>query len=367
MAVYGEDVPSTMGGVVCYGPGDYRHEDGITVPAPGPGEVLLKVSAIGICAGDAKCFAGAPRFWGDGRKTPRYVEPPVRPGHEFVGNVVALGEGAGEKHGISLGDQVTSEQICPCDVCRYCERGAYQMCIPHDVYGFHQCTQGAMADYVLLPARARNHKIDKSVPPEHAVYTEPLACSLHGVELGAVQFSDIVVVSGCGPIGLGMVGGVRQKSPKLLIALDLYDWKLEVAKKCGADVVLNPSKCDVVKEVMRLSGGYGCDVYIEATGHPNSVVQGLDMIARMGRFVEFSVFGKETTADWSIIGDCKELTIVGGHLSPRTFPKAISMIEKKQIPVEEIVTHRLPLSRVVEGIEMVNKSSESIKVILLPD
>ena len=78
---------------------------------------------------------------------------------------MALGEVAGEKHGISLGDQVTSEQICPCDVCRYCERGAYQMCIPHDVYGFHQCTQGAMADYVLLPARARNHKIDKSVPP----------------------------------------------------------------------------------------------------------------------------------------------------------------------------------------------------------
>jgi len=104
------------------------------------------------------------------------------------------------------------------------------------------------------------------------------------------------------------------------------DWKLDIAKKCGADVVLNPLKCNLTEEVNKLSGGLGCDVYIEATGAGPSVKQGLSMLARMGRFVEFSVFGRDVECDWSVISDTKELTIVGGHLGPKMWPKAISSI-----------------------------------------
>ncbi|CAI8005734.1 Erythritol/L-threitol dehydrogenase [Geodia barretti] len=163
-----------------------------------------------------------------------------------------------------------------------------------------------------------------------------------------------------------MVAAARLKSPATLIALDLFDWKLEVAKKCGADVVLNPSHCDVVEEVHSLTGGYGCDIYIEATGHPQSVKQGLLMLCKMGTMVEYGVFGQEATVDWTIISDAKELTIRGGHCSPYTYPKAISMIEKKQLPLEDIITHRLPLKDVEKGLKLVNSSKESIKVVLLP-
>jgi threonine dehydrogenase-like Zn-dependent dehydrogenase len=90
------------------------------------------------------------------------------------------------------------------------------------------------------------------------------------------------------------------------------------------------------------------------------------MICRQGTFVEYSVFGKETTADWTVISDAKELTIRGGHCSPYTYPVAIQMIERDQIPLEDIITHKLPMEQVVRGIEMVNKSSESVKVVLMP-
>jgi len=116
-----------------------------------------------------------------------------------------------------------------------------------------------------------------------------------------------------------------------------------------------------------MTEGYGCDVYIEATGHPSSVHQGLNMIARHGRFVEFSVFGEKVTVDWTIISDTKELSINGGHLGPYCYPTAIRMIRDNLIPVDQIITHKLRLDQFEEALHLVHKSSESIKVILLPD
>lgn len=144
---------------------------------------------------------------------------------------------------------------------------------------------------------------------------------------------------------------------------------MEIAKDCGADKVFNVGECDVVKEIQALTEGYGCDVYIEATGHPDSVKQGLRAISRLGRFIEFSVFQKETSVDWTIIGDTKELDIRGAHLSPNCYPTAIRMLEQKQVPVDKIVTHALPLKEFEKGIAMVNaggKEDKSVKVVLMP-
>lgn len=351
--------------MVCHAPEDYRLET-CPVPEITDDEVLVKILAVGICAGDAKCFAGAPYFWGS-PDHPRYVQPPVIPGHEFIGEVVKIGKVAERKYQLSVGDNAIAEQIIPCWDCHFCKRGKYNMCAVHDVCGFHQASQGAMATYMRYPANSIVHKVPKSIPAWKAVFIEPLACSIHAIELGDIQFSDTVVISGCGPLGLGMVKAAKMKNPKLLIALDLFDWKLEIAKKCGADVIFNASKVNVVEEVLKLTGGFGCDVYVEATGHPQSVKQGLLMMVKQGRFVEYSVFGKETSVDWTIISDAKELTIRGGHLSPLCYPQAISMLEKNQLPMEDIVTHQLPLKDVVKGINLVNKSSESIKVILIPE
>jgi L-iditol 2-dehydrogenase len=147
-----------------------------------------------------------------------------------------------------------------------------------------------------------------------------------------------VVLSGAGTLGLGMVTYAKMRSPKKLVVLDMIDNRLEKAKEFGADIVLNPSKVNVVEEIMNMTDGYGCDIYIEATGHPSSVVQGLQMIRKLGRFVEFSVFAEPTTVDWSIIGDRKELDVLGVHLSPYCFPFVIENIANGNLKTDGVVS-----------------------------
>lgn len=159
-------LPKTMPAVICHGPRDYRLEER-NVPMPGPGEVVIKVQQTGICASDLKCYLGGALFWGDAHRV-GYAQAPVVPGHEFIGEVVALGEGAGEKYGLALGDSAISEQIVPCWKCRFCQRGQYWMCQDGDVYGFRRLAQGAMAPYMLFPEDAINYKVPKALAPAHA-------------------------------------------------------------------------------------------------------------------------------------------------------------------------------------------------------
>jgi threonine dehydrogenase-like Zn-dependent dehydrogenase len=357
-------LPKTMAAVICHGPEDYRLEER-PVPRPGPGEVVIRVGSVGICASDLKCYLGAPLFWGDDHRE-GYCQPPVIPGHEFVGDVVAMGEGAAEKYGLAIGDRAISEQIVPCWNCRYCRNGQYWMCQVHDIYGFRQRTFGAMADYMLFPAGALNYKVPATIPVEHAAFIEPLACSIHAVERGQIKFQDVVVIAGAGPLGLGMVAAARMKNPRLLISVDLSDNRLETAKACGADIGINPRKTDAVNEVLKLTDGYGCDVFIEATGHPAAVESGLRMVCKLGTFVEFSVMREPVTVDWTIIGDTKELNIHGSHLGPYCYPVAIKMIEDGRLPMDRIVTHKLPLAEFQRGIDLVARGTESIKVVLTP-
>jgi len=358
-------VPETMQAVRVYGVEDYRLE-ALSVPQAGPGEVLVRVLATGICASDVKTHFGAARVWGGGGMSP-YIQTPVIPGHEFVGQVVALGEGAGQRHGLALGDLAVSEQIVPCWQCRFCRRGQYWMCQRHDIYGFiRDRAEGSWAQYMVFPANSINHRVPADVKPEHAALIEPLACAIHAVERGAIQLGDVVVIAGMGPIGMCMLQIARLKSPATLVALDLQPKRLALAKALGADLALNPAEEDVVGRVLELTEGYGCDVYIEASGAGPAVLQGLEMIRRLGTFVEFSVHGGPVAVDWSIIGDAKELDIHGAHLGPYCYPKAIRYITDGTIAADQIVTHALPLAEFARGIDLVHDQSESLKVVLLP-
>jgi threonine dehydrogenase-like Zn-dependent dehydrogenase len=291
---------------------------------------------------------------------------PVIPGHEFVGEVVALGAGASEKYGLQMGDLAISEQIVSCGECRFCKNGQYWMCQFGDVYGFRQKAFGAMAEYMLFPRKARNYKVPPTMPLEQAVLIEPLSCSIHAVDRGDITQGDVAVVAGCGPLGLGMVAAARLKKPQTLIALDLNEHRLDVAKACGADLCFNPNKVDIVAEILKLTDGYGCDVYIEATGQPSGVTQGLQMIRKLGTFVEFSVLRDPVTADWTIIGDKKELNLLGAHLGPYCYPRAIDMLQKGLLPADKIVTHQLPLATFNDSMAMVKSAEKSIKVALKP-
>ncbi|WP_066188511.1 alcohol dehydrogenase catalytic domain-containing protein [Gracilibacillus timonensis] len=355
-------VPKTMNAVVCYGPEDYRVEEVVT-PLPGAGEVIIKVEACGICGSDIKVAHGADMYWaGDDP----WLKAPVIPGHEFYGTVVQLGEGAGELHGIEIGDKVTTDQINPCGKCWYCRTGKYWMCQVHNMYGFQQgVAEGAMAEYMKFSNQSTIYKVTEGVTDTEASLIEPMACAVHAVQRATIEFEDFVVLAGAGTLGLCMLQFIKLKTPKKLVVLDANDKRLELAKQFGADICINPAKEDAIEKVKSLTNGYGCDVYIEATGNPKGVTQGLEMTRKLGRFVEFSVFGQETTTDWSVIGDKKELDIRGSHLGPYTYPIVIDHFERGLITAEGIVTHTYKLEDFHEAMEMA-QNAEAIKVSVRP-
>lgn len=354
----GRALPKTMKALVAYGKGDYRLEREYPVPECGPDDVLIRTEACGICAGDLKCMHGAERFWGN-EKDPSWVRLPFIPGHEFFGRIVAVGEHVTE---YAVGERVAAEQIVPCGKCRFCKSGRYWMCQPHATFGFQKENNGGMAEYVRYPSTAVIHRIPEDMELEKALLVEPYACSKHCVDRAQITNEDIVVISGAGTLGMGMITYARMKNPAKLIVLDLLDGRLEKAKEFGADLVWNPGKMDVEKAIRELTDGYGCDIYIEATGHPSSVSQGLSMVRKLGRFVEFSVFGNDTTVDWSVIGDGKELDVLGSHLSPYCYPFVIEHIHNGTLKTEGIVSSIYELEDWEEAFERAGGRQGDFKV-----
>jgi L-iditol 2-dehydrogenase len=353
---------SSMTAIVCHGPKDYRVET-IGRPKAGALELVIKIAACGICASDCKCWSGAAMFWSG--QNP-WVKVPVIPGHEFFGYVEDLGAGAAEHFGVQKGDKVVAEQIVPCDRCRYCQSGKYWMCEVHNIFGFQrQVADGGMAEFMRLPKTSRVHKIPEEIPLDDAAIIEPLACAIHTVNRGDIQLDDVVVIAGAGPLGLMMTQVAHLKTPKKLIVIDLVEERLALAKSFGADIGINPKEQDPIEIVRELTGGYGCDVYIETTGVPAGVTQGLEIIRKLGRFVEFSVFGQETSADWSIIGDRKELDVRGAHLGPYCYPIAIDLLRRKLVTSQGIVTHAYGLKDWDTAIKKAY-GLDSIKVLMRP-
>lgn len=350
-----------MNAVVMYGPYDNRYEKCLK-PAAGPGEIILKVKGCGICAGDLKAYHGGIRVWGNS-KTDRYIEPPCIPGHEFYGEVAEIGEGVTN---IRIGDHIVSEQIIPCGNCGFCRNGEYWMCLRSAVYGFKQYANGGFAEYVKLPAGSINHKIPVEFTPDQSVLIEPIACGMHALEQAKIRHSDIVVIAGLGAIGLSMCNMANLALPKMVIGIDVKDNRLAMGKDYGADMVLHAGNDDVPEKIKQLTGGEGCDVYIEASGNPVSAKQGLQILKNHGRYVQMGVMSDQVTADWNIIGDGKELQIIGSHLSGKTYDAVIRGIQKGLIKTERLISHKFSLKDWEMAYKVAEKSADAIKVMLIP-
>lgn len=238
-----------------------------------------------------------------------------------------------------VGDRLIADQVVPCGKCKFCKSGRYWMCQPHATFGFQKENNGGMAEYVRYPKTAVLHRVPEDMPLEKALLIEPYSCSKHAVDRADIHIEDIVVISGAGTLGLGMITYAHQMNPAKLIVLDMMDERLEKALEFGADIVINPGKEDAIQKIMDLTDGYGCDIYIEATGHPSSVVQGLQMVRKLGTFVEFGVFAQSTTVDWTLIGDNKELNVLGSHLSPYCYPYVIENIANGILKTNGVVGH----------------------------
>ena len=349
-----------MKAVVIHGKEDFRYED-VSDPVAGEEEVIVKVGRCAICAADPKIFHGSAYF-----SQVAYDHAPIIAGHEYVGEVVELGPGATEKYGLKVGDKAICEIIIPCGECYYCKRGIYNMCDVHAVTGISG-PAGGWAEYMKYPRRSIIWKVPKDLPYEIAIAIEPLGCAIHGVERANIQFSDTVVLTGVGAIGLLMLQAAKLKNPWRIIVVDTNEHRLDIARELGAGVVLNPLKEDVVGKVKELTGGLGCDIVLEASGNPKAVEQAIDMLRRRGRLMEYGVFAEKTCIDFSIISDVKELEIVGGHLGAYAYPLSINYLAQGLVKVDKIITHNFPLKDWEKAIETSGKCLDNaIKVTMTP-
>lgn len=355
------NLPKTMKALVAYGKGDYRLEMDYPTPECGPDDIIVKTEGCGVCVSDLKCLHGAVSYWGD-ETTPAWVEVPFIPGHEFLGKVAEVGENVKD---YKIGDRITADQIVPCGECKFCKSGRYWMCQPHQMFGYQTGNNGAMAEYIRFPKTAVISRVPEDMPLEKALLVEPYSCSKHAVDRANIQSEDVVVIAGAGTLGLGMVTYARLRNPAKLVVLDMVDARLQKAKEFGADIIINPSKEDAIAKIMELTDGYGCDIYIEATGHPSSVRQGLTMVRKLGTFVEFGVFATETSVDWSIIGDKKELNVLGSHLGPYCYPFVIENMNTGVLKTDGVLSRTFPIEEWETAFEAASGKDGDFKVAIV--
>lgn len=253
------------------GPGAEYRED-IPIPRLTGGDVLVKIHATAICGTDVHIYD-----WNEYARK-RMKDFPIVFGHETAGEVVEAGEGAG---GLHIGDRVSVETHIPCNGCAQCKANRRHICENQKVFGVTE--PGAFAEYARVPAVCAV-KLDDAVSYEEGAMLEAMGAGVHGVEAADVQGKE-VLVSGCGPIGLMVVGACKAHGARRVFACDLFDTKLSLAKEMGADEVFNSGSADVIGEVRRRTGGSGADAAIDITGNGKAIVAGLRALRKGGTFV----------------------------------------------------------------------------------
>jgi L-iditol 2-dehydrogenase len=339
-----------MWATVFMAPGELSFRQ-MPMPEVGPEDLLVKINTALTCGTDVKTYK---------RGHPKY-DPPTLFGHEFAGDVVAVGSAV---KFFQVGMRVVAGNTAPCCQCYFCKRGQPNLCDDLLV------NLGAFAEYIRIPGslvRQNTFVLLDHVSYREAAIIEPLACSVHAVNLAQIQLADVVVVSGLGAIGMGILQVTRLKTPRALVGLDVDDGLLEIATRLGADSVLNPLRDDVPAELEDLTGGRGPDIYIEASGSVASLRTGLDVLRKAGRLVVYGVYSQDATVDFNLVSEFKELEIVGGHVNPNTYPLAIKYLTEGLIDWKAMVTHTYPLAQFKEAINAKKQSgASSIKTLLIP-
>ena len=217
----------------------------------------------------------------------------------------------------------------------------------------------------MFTRQSRVHRVSAALAAHHAAFAEPLSCALHAVERARLTFGDVVVVAGCGPIGLGMIAGAVAKSAGRVVALDRYPARLDLARKTGATDVIDVTSVDPIETVKAMTGGYGADVYFEATGHPSAVGQGLQCCASSAATSSTACSAPRPASTGRSSATTRSSTS-SGPTSGRTAGPRRSSIEHDALPLDGICSHQLPLARFEEAFELVASADRSVKVTLLP-
>jgi len=308
-----------------------------------PDEVLVEVECCGLCGSDVHAIAVPP-----GHPT----APNTIMGHEFVGHVVARGSAVEEPE---LGTRVVVDPDPKCGVCENCRRGMPSACLRLRAIGVYR--DGGLAALCRVPAGAA-FEISESVPAWLAAIAEPLACVVHGVQRSAVQPGESALVFGGGSIGCMFAALLSTAGAYPTVVVEPAAARREIALRCGADYALSPEEWATSgRELLR----GGADVVVDAVG--SLVSAGLEAVATGGRLV---LIGMNSNARAEIAQNDitrRGISLLGSYITNFTFPTAIRLLERGQPDLSPIVTHRLGLDEVRDGLELL-RTGEALKVVI---
>ena len=343
-----------MKAVMYYGVGDVRYEE-TDVPEIGPGELLVKIGTALTCGTDVKTYK---------RGHPILIKnTPALFGHEYAGTIEEVGAGV---KGFEAGMRVVATNSAPCGECFFCKRDMPNLCAKLK----DSLVNGAFAEYIRVPeavVRWNTKQIPDSLSFRDAALSEPLACVVHGIEESNIRLGDTVVVIGAGPIGQMLIMLAKKNGASTVIASDLAQLRRDIAKKAGADVVVDPSKENPIERVREETSGFGADVVIEAVGIPQTWEQGVEMTRDAGTTVLFGGAASGTKFEIDTVRfHYGQLTIKGVfHLKPRHVEQALKLIIAGDVNPDLLITHEMPLEKITDALEKMSKG-QTMKVAISP-
>jgi len=333
-----------MKAVMLEGPGQASIKD-VPEPVAGDSEVLLQVRFVGLCGSDLNSYRG---------RNPMVSFPRI-PGHEVAATVVNAGSHA-EWH---TGTQVTLSPYTSCGSCASCLRGRPNACQFNQTLGVQR--DGALTEFIAVPA-SRLYRANLTL--EELCLVEPLTVGFHAAARGRVAPEDIVAVIGCGGVGLGAVAGSAFRGATV-IGIDLNDAKLATARKAGAAHVINTSSTELHAQLSEITNGRGPDVIIEAIGSPQMFRTAVEKVAFTGRVVYIG-YANEPVAYETRLFIQKELDICGSRNAlPEDFRDVIGMLESHRFPVEDAVTHHVPMDEAPGILEAWNREPAHFTKIMI--
>ena len=336
---------------------EYNHLEIADVPLPvvGRGEVLVRVEACGICGSDVHGFDGS-----TGRRI-----PPIVMGHEAAGTVETVGEGATK---YKKGDRVTFDSTIYCGECQYCKRGQINLCDNREVIGV-SCgdyrRHGAFAEYVVVPERIM-YPLPMDFSFEAAAMLEAVSVALHGVKVSQVVGGETALVIGAGMIGLLTLQAARAAGCKRVFITDVDETRLKLARQVGADETLHCSGAELVAEVMRLTGGNGVDITLEAVGRNETVAAAIDCTRKGGTVTLIGNIMPEVTLPLQKVV-VRQLRLQGSCASSGEYPEAIELIANGKIQVKPLITAVASLEEGPRWFERLHSREPNLmKIILTP-
>ena len=326
----------------------------VKIPAFGDSDVLVKVKVASVCGTDLHIYDWD--AWAQKR-----IHPPLIPGHEFCGTVVAVGR---DVTTVKEGDFVSAEMHVACGKCYQCRTGEAHICQFVKIIGVD--ADGAFAEYVRIP-ESNIWKIDPAIPADYASVLDPLGNAVHAVLAGEIAARTVAIV-GCGPIGLFCIAVARAVGASQVFALEINEHRAKLAREMKADYVLNPTKDNVKAIVMEATNGVGVDVVLEMSGKTPGIKMGFDILRLGGRVSLLGIPSKPVELNFAEDLIFKGATVQGinGRLMYKTWYQMQALLKAGKLDLNPVITDRISMKDFSQGMARL-KTGEASKILLYPN